>query len=269
MAYKRGWLPSEPNFIKNFVSFHNQEGAKFHITGDITFENALFADNYIGVRYGAWNQGTTFENSVFMLSEPKKGYTGIIATFNNKPWFHKNIVLRNFIFRNYATSTTIKFYDHNLMEEDMGDPIHAYNVTMENCDDNSIPKLSECGPRYQNFFIEDFDGTLGPTAMGPGFFIRANDRVKVFLPERSCAAMTNGDEERRPGSRLPCGGRGVRRTPLQRLCYRGGFCVPQRPPTDRCSNYITPNRNSNSRTDGCSIHITPYRNPNSRTYKTL
>ena len=194
MTYKRGWRPTEPNFVSNFVSFFNQEGAKFHITGDVTFRNALFADNKLGVRYGAWNRGTTFEDSVIMLSQPMKGYTGIDATFNNKAWEHKNIVLKNFIFRNFATSATMKFYAHNLMEDDMGDPVHAYNVTLENCDENSLPELDDCGPIYQNFFMEDFDGTLGPNTMGPGFLIRDNDRVKAFLPEDSCMAMTNGKE---------------------------------------------------------------------------
>jgi len=217
ITYKRGWLPSEPAVFQDFVSFNNREGAKFHITGNLTFKNALFADNVIGVRYGAWNQGVAFEDTLFMLSKQKNGAYVAEITMNNKAWFHKNMLFRNVIFRNYGEKTgTMKFSDHKLMEEDMGDPVHAYNVTFENCDENAKPKLSECGYRYRNWFLEDYDGTLGPAGTDPGFYIRDHELTKVFLPEDSCAATPNGEE----GCAAFCEGvcvRLVRLTPTGRL----------------------------------------------------
>jgi len=129
-----------------------------------------------------------------MLSDPdQRGRIGVIATFNNAPTRHKNMILENVVFRNFAKSATIKYYDHNLMEDDMGDPLHLYNVTMEPYSEPAIPKIDECDPIYRHFFMEDFDGTMTPSNMGPAFLIRDNDRMKAFLPEGSCTAAPNGE----------------------------------------------------------------------------
>jgi len=190
ITYQRGWLTKEPAVIQNFVSFKNLDGAKFHITGILIFKEALFADNLIGIRYGAWNSGITFEDSVFMLSRATSHHVGAEVTFNNDPRLHKNVVFKNTVFRNYGRgSMTLKFKSNSQMENDMGDPAHLYGVTLENCHEDSVPRLGECGYEYRNFFMEDFDGTLAPTNMGSGFYLRDHELTKAFLPDDSCTPM--------------------------------------------------------------------------------
>ena len=100
LTYRRGWKPSQPAVFENFKSFKNEEGAKFHITGNLSIEKSLLVDNRIGVRYGAWNEGIMFEDCRFIgLSEDRKlrfgatcplaGGAGIRASMNGDPLTEK------------------------------------------------------------------------------------------------------------------------------------------------------------------------------------
>lgn len=202
LTYRRGWKPSQPAVFHNFKSYNNAEGAKFHITGNLTFKKALFADNTIGVRYGAWNTGITFAESKFIaLSEdrrirlektcPSPGGSGIRGSMNGDPAAEKNIALKDVEFSNFICGTeTIKPYDDNRLEDDMGPPIRAENVTIIGSDDDNKPRLNDCDDSvYDNWFMEDFDGTLGPTDKGRGFLVRDGVQTTAFLPEGSCAAL--------------------------------------------------------------------------------
>jgi hypothetical protein len=203
LTYQRGWLPSEPAVMKNFKTYSNQEGCKFHITGNLTFKNALLSDNTISVRYGAWNEGITFEDSLFLgLSQsqrillgktcPPAGGCGIRASMNGRPGVHWNLALKNTIFSDFTCgSETIKIYDDGRMFDDMGDPVQSDNVSIINSSESNKPKLEDCSASIvQNWFMEDFDATLGPETKGPGFLIRDHERTKAFLPEGSCEALT-------------------------------------------------------------------------------
>jgi len=200
ITYQRGWLPSEKAYIKNFVTINNNEGCKHHITGNLVFQNAFFADNMIGVRYGAWNEGITFEDTRFVLTKaPWPGYIGISTSINSDPTRkEKTIALKNVAFQNYEGITAFEFYEDNRMDDNgMGDPLQAYNVTIEtNGDEGAKPKLDDCSSKTRNWFLEDFDATLGPDSKGPGFLVRDHARTRAFLPpDGSCEALPYDDDE--------------------------------------------------------------------------
>jgi len=193
LTYHRGWLPKEPAVMKNFQTYNNKEGCKFHITGNLTFKNALIADNTFGVRYGVFNEGVTFEDSLFIgvsrdnelrlgKTCPPAGGAGIRSSMNARPNRWQNIALKNVVFTDFTCSSkTMTFYTDNQLSEDMGDPLQADNVTIINSSDLNRPSLTECDPVYQNWFMEDFDGTLGPDAKSPGFLVRDLERTQAFF----------------------------------------------------------------------------------------
>ena len=76
----------------------------------------------------------------------------------------------------------------------MGLPVQAENVSIIATDDRNKPRLDECDkPVFE--FMEDFDGTMGPTDKGRGFLVRDGVRITAFLPEGSCAALPYDPEE--------------------------------------------------------------------------
>ena len=199
LTYKKGWKPAQPGVMVGFKAYWNEEGFKFHITGNLTFKKALLADNRIGMRYGAWNDGVKFEDSVFLgLSDsrkerfnkdcpPSNGH-GIRASFNASPK-RPPLSLENVVFKNFLCGTeSIQIYYDTRMEDDMGNPIQTKNVTVIASDYKNKPRLNGCDYKFKNWHMEDNDATLGPDNKGQGFLIRNNARMKAFLPEGSCEA---------------------------------------------------------------------------------
>lgn len=208
LTYRRGWKPSHAAVFENFKSYKNEEGAKFHITGNLSIRKSLFADNRFGVRYGAWNEGIAFEDCRFIgLSEdrsvrlgatcPLPGGAGIRASMNGNPETEKNFALKDVEFSNYICNVeTITPYKDNRLEDDMGLPVHAENVSIVGSDDRNRPRLDECDrSAYDNWFMEDFDGTMGPKDKDQGFLVRDGVRVTGFLPEGSCTALPYDPED--------------------------------------------------------------------------
>jgi len=205
LTYKRGWQPEQPAVMENFKTYNNNEGFKFHITGNLKLKNTVIANNRLGIRHGVWNSGVTLEDSrIIALSKdykirfgkphPLVGAIGIRASMNDKPSRYTQIVLNNVTFSDFTSnSNTIVFYNDNRLEDDMGDPMQATNVVIFNSDEANKPKLDYCDSFFNNWFMEDFDGTLGPETKGPGFLVRDHGRTKVFLPEDSCEALPYGE----------------------------------------------------------------------------
>lgn len=207
LTYKRGWIPTEPAVMENVKVYNNDEGMKFHITGNLTFTKALLSDNKVSVRYGVWNKGIDFEDSLFIgLSQDQTlrrgktcppGWYGIRASMNGSPGGgYKNFALKNVVFDNFVCGTkSIAFYKDRRLGHDMGDPVRFENVTIINSEYKNRPRLHNCGPNYQNWFVEDYDGTIGPDSKGRGFLIRDNDRTKAFMPESACEALSYDDSD--------------------------------------------------------------------------
>jgi len=207
VTYKKGWLPGEPAYWDDLRIYRNYEGFKFHITGNLTVRNALIADNENGVRYGVWNQGVTFEDTLFVgasadrqlrvgVTCPRYWDHGIKATMNMKPDVHQNIALKNVTFSDYnCGARTIYVFDDGRQQDDMGDPLRAHDVRFVDTDESSRPKMDYCDEsEFDLWFMEDADGTMGPNGKGPGFFVRDNGIVDAFLPENSCDPMPYGEE---------------------------------------------------------------------------
>ncbi len=203
LTYKKGWKPKEPAVVKNLKSYLNGEGSKFHITGNVSLKNCLFADNKISVRYGVWNSGVTFEDSKFIgLSKdqklrrgqncpPPNGH-GIRASMNSWPKNYGGLALKNVEFDNFICGTeSITFYYDNRLSYSMGDPVQADNVTIVNSLDKNRPRLDGCqNSAFAMWFMEDFDGTLGPPGQGPGFLVRDRPITTAFFPEDSCESLS-------------------------------------------------------------------------------
>ena len=200
LTYKKGWKPNLPAVWVNAKAYLNTEGLKSHITGNLTLKKALLADNKIGVRYGAWNDGIAFEDSVFIgLSEdrairyektcPVDGH-GIRASMNADPK-RPPLVLNDVVFKNYKCGTeALTFYVDNRMTDDMGNPVRANNMTVINSEYKNKPRLNGCSSNaMKNWHMEDYDGSVGPDVTGPGFLIRDNARMKAFLPENTCEPL--------------------------------------------------------------------------------
>ncbi len=206
VTYKKGWKPENPAVIKNFKSYNNNEGAKFHITGNLSLRNALFSDNKFSVRYGVWNSGVTIEDSKFIgLSKdqelrmgkscpPSHGH-GIRASMNNYPNRYGGLALKDVEFSNFICNTrSISYYKDNRLADAMGDPVQAENVNFVNTSDKNRPRLNACGDEaYDMWFQEDFDETLGPTKKGQGFLVRERHVTTAFLPEGSCESLPDFD----------------------------------------------------------------------------
>lgn len=115
---------------------------------------------------------------------------------NGNPSGGKNIALKNVVFDNFLCGTeSITFYDDNRLGDDMGDPVRSENVTIIKSENKNRPRLNECHSIFQNWFMEDYDGTLGPDSKGRGFLIRDNERTKAFLPENACEALSYDDSD--------------------------------------------------------------------------
>lgn len=196
--------PTNLAHIVNFKAYKNVNGFKFHITGNIYISNSVIADNYYGIRYGAWNTGVALENTKFIgLSQDvhlRLGkvcpYTkaGIYPSVNNFPSNQGQIELKNVDFTDFwCGSQTIELYEDPRLLDDMGDPVESTGVTITNSDESSKP-IFGCDPIFQNVFMEDFDGSLGPSGKGAGFIIRNNDRMKAFLPTSSCEVLPYDEE---------------------------------------------------------------------------
>lgn len=205
VTYKHGWKPKTPGVMKNFKSYNNSEGAKFHIT-KLIMKNALFADNWIGVRHGVWNAGITIENSKFIgLSKdqelrmgkscPPSGGHGIRASYNGKPWKYGGLILKDVEFSNFiCNSRSYSYYNDHRMAAYMSDPMQAENVSFVNTSDKNRPRLTGCTSfAVQMWHQEDFDGTLTPSANGPGFLVHDKPATTAFIPEGSCESLPDFD----------------------------------------------------------------------------
>lgn len=198
LTYKKGWKPRIMAVLDGFKSYKNNEGFKFHISGNFKFTNAIVADNQF-VRYGVWNgmsmEGVTWEESEFIgLSDDARlrlgtncPRGGIRASYNNWPGQQGQFALTNVTFSNWPCGKSITWYtDSRYQPTNMGDPLVATNVQYINSVDSAKPS-SYC---KENFFMEDFDASIGPSGKAPGFILRDTNRMKAFLPPGVCETIS-------------------------------------------------------------------------------
>ena len=207
-TYKPGWTPSTPAVWDNIRIYKNggESGLKFHITGLLTIQNSLFADNKVSIRYGVWNRGVTVKNSKIVgLSNDAKlrfGWScpttssGVYASYNN--YLHKTlpkaITLDNVIMERFTCNSKIitPYYDPRQYTGGMGNPLQA-SVTITESVEKANPSFG-CGGNEKYVFLEDFNGGLGPASMGsdPGFILRNAGHMKAFLPPDACQPLPYG-----------------------------------------------------------------------------
>jgi len=163
--------------------------------------NILLADNLVGIRYAAWNYGVLLQDStIIAMTQDRKlrlkkncpaAREGINASFNRRPETMGQIVLKNVTFIDFiCTSDMIQYRYHNLMQDDMGDPIESYDLKIGDNVEESKPTF-DCDTKYWEMaFLEDYEGTLAPKdRTGPGFFITNSDRMKALLDDSSCEVV--------------------------------------------------------------------------------
>ena len=121
--------------------------------------NILLADNLVNFRYGAWNYGVLLQDStIISMTQDRKlrlnkkcpaTIDGINVSFNRKPEMMGQIVLKNVTFAGFMYgSNMIQYRYHNLMQDDMGDPLESYNLKIGNSVEESKPTF-ECDRSFQ------------------------------------------------------------------------------------------------------------------------
>jgi len=208
LTYTQGWTPSQPGHVKNMKVYKNRDGFKMHKTGNIKFTNFLSADDHLSI-YGFKNDGVDFEDSLFIgLSDDARlrldrdcpwHKDGIQAAFNTLIGEgRKQVHLKNVEFRNYnCNSRPITFYMDSRFSHwnyNMGDPFVGSGLTFTGSTGETNRPGLDCSDEYShNWFMEDEEGTIGPSGKGAGFIIKDNDQMKAFFSPDTCETIPYND----------------------------------------------------------------------------